>query len=233
MSSPEPVYVACDVEGTLTTAAHWEALRDYLRQQGRERDFRRYFLRQLPALLAYRLDLGDRQTFRERWVRGILNLYAGQTVEEFAAPAAYTADHLWRARRPVVLEALQAHHDAGATVIFASGIFQPILDALADLAAAAGLQRVLGLGTPLEIVEGRLTGRTALPLSVGPLKAERLQALAGDASFAAAYGDSAADLPMLQLSRQPVAVAPDDALRAAAMEFGWPVLDDPTPVSVP
>lgn len=231
MQPVEPTFVACDVEGTLTTAASWEALREYLVQEGRQRAFRRFFLRRLPGLLAYRLGLGDSQAFKDRWVRGILALYAGYTEEEFAAPAAHAAGHLWSARRPAVLEALQAHHDGGATIIFASGVFQPILDALARLAAGAGLERVRALGTPVEIVDGRLTGQTASPLSVGKLKAERLHALAGSAPFVAAYGDTAADLPMLRLSRFPVAVAPDGALRAAASQAGWQIIADPAPAS--
>jgi phosphoserine phosphatase len=225
MHAPEPHLVASDVEGTLTTAASWEALRDHLRQEGRERAFRRYFLRRLPSLLAYRWGIGDRQAFKDSWVRGILALFAGQTVEEFGSAAGHAAGHLWSARRPAVLQALLAHHDAGATIVLASGVFQPILDAFAGLAAASGLERVRALGTPLEIVAGRLTGRAALPLSVGALKAHRLQELAGPARFAAAYGDTAADLPMLRLSQRPVAVTPDDVLRAAATAAGWPIIE--------
>lgn len=39
-----------------------------------------------------------------------------------------------------------------------------------------------------------------------------------------AYSDSHNDLPLLQLAAHPVAVTPDDRLRAHALEFGWMVI---------
>ncbi len=38
------------------------------------------------------------------------------------------------------------------------------------------------------------------------------------------YSDSHNDLPLLELIDNPVAVDPDDALRARALELGWPVI---------
>jgi HAD superfamily hydrolase (TIGR01490 family) len=39
------------------------------------------------------------------------------------------------------------------------------------------------------------------------------------------YSDSRHDLPLLEKAQHPVAANPDDALRAIAIERGWPVLD--------
>jgi len=39
------------------------------------------------------------------------------------------------------------------------------------------------------------------------------------------YSDSASDLPLLCAVSDPVAVAPDDRLRARAVEAGWPILE--------
>ena len=38
------------------------------------------------------------------------------------------------------------------------------------------------------------------------------------------YSDSHNDLPLLELVDNPVAVDPDDTLRARAVECGWPVI---------
>ena len=38
------------------------------------------------------------------------------------------------------------------------------------------------------------------------------------------YSDSRNDLPLLELVSDPVAVDPDDTLRAAAESRGWPVI---------
>jgi phosphoserine phosphatase len=39
------------------------------------------------------------------------------------------------------------------------------------------------------------------------------------------YSDSASDLPLLEAVSDPVAVAPDERLRARALKAGWPVLE--------
>jgi phosphoserine phosphatase len=39
------------------------------------------------------------------------------------------------------------------------------------------------------------------------------------------YSDSASDLPLLEAVSDPVAVAPDERLRARALQSGWPVLE--------
>ncbi len=48
----------------------------------------------------------------------------------------------------------------------------------------------------------------------------------GGAALAAAYGDSLADVPLLEMAAEPVAVAPDPELRALAVARGWRILDD-------
>ncbi|CAN7457961.1 HAD family hydrolase [Variovorax paradoxus] len=43
------------------------------------------------------------------------------------------------------------------------------------------------------------------------------------------YSDSASDLPLLGAVSDPVAVAPDDRLRARAVEAGWPIIERTPP----
>jgi phosphoserine phosphatase len=225
-TGPTRTLVACDVEGTFTTGTTWEGLRDYLLLHGGRARYRRFFRRHLPGVLAYRLGLGNRRAFKEKWLYGVLALYAGATVEEFARAAQYTAVHsFWAGRRQVVVAALRSHLAEGATIVLASGVFQPILEALVAHAAREGLAGLQGLGTQVEVVNGRLTGKTAEPFSVGPAKAERLRAWAGGARLDAAYGDTTGDIPMFELSRRAIAVAPEPALRAVAMQHGWEILE--------
>jgi hypothetical protein len=47
-----------------------------------------------------------------------------------------------------------------------------------------------------------------------------------------AYSDSITDLPMLEAVGHPTAVNPDRALRKAATEHGWPVLEFTWPVTM-
>jgi HAD superfamily hydrolase (TIGR01490 family) len=111
----------------------------------------------------------------------------------------------------------------------AQGDFCVVLTAapqeLADVVAARlGLHRAVG--TRLEVVEGRFTGRLDGPFCYGSGKLERLGRELGsfDLELATAYGDSASDLPVLEGCGTAVAVNPDRRLLAAARRSGWPVL---------
>ena len=39
-----------------------------------------------------------------------------------------------------------------------------------------------------------------------------------------AYGDTSADIPILEMANHPVAVYPDDGLKSTALEQGWKFL---------
>jgi len=84
------------------------------------------------------------------------------------------------------------------------------------------------IGTEPEIKNGRYTGKVAGTPSFREGKVERLQewlSVYGEklekASF---YSDSLNDLPLLEAVEFPVAVDPDDTLRAHAQDKGWPVI---------
>ena len=55
----------------------------------------------------------------------------------------------------------------------------------------------------------------------------RRQGLPQIAAFEASwfYSDSASDLPLLRAVSNPVAVHPDERLRAHALACGWPILE--------
>lgn len=87
------------------------------------------------------------------------------------------------------------------------------------------------IGTEIEEIDGRFTGRSTGTPSFREGKITRVeQWLAGDGRTLAAhhavwfYSDSANDLPLLEIVSHPVAVDPDDRLRAIAMERGWPII---------
>jgi HAD superfamily hydrolase (TIGR01490 family) len=111
----------------------------------------------------------------------------------------------------------------------AQGDFCVVLTAapqeLAEVVAAGlGLHRAVG--TRLEVVDGRFTGRLEGPFCYGAGKLDRLQRELGsfDLEMATAYSDSASDLPVLEGCGTAVAVNPDRRLHAAARRAGWPVL---------
>jgi HAD superfamily hydrolase (TIGR01490 family) len=87
------------------------------------------------------------------------------------------------------------------------------------------------IATEPEAHDGAFTGKVAGIPSFRAGKVARLEQWLGAMerpleSFAASwfYSDSHNDLPLLELVRHPVAVDPDDPLRAVAAERGWPVI---------
>ena len=75
------------------------------------------------------------------------------------------------------------------------------------------------------MVDGRTTGRLLGRIGTGRRKADRVRAWSGGAGVAVAYGDSLADVPLLEMAAEPVAVAPDADLRPLAVARGWRILD--------
>ncbi len=79
-----------------------------------------------------------------------------------------------------------------------------------------------------EIVDGLYTGEPSGVPSYQAGKVTRLhdwlegRAISLDGAWF--YSDSHNDLPLLELVDNPVAVDPDDTLRARAVAHGWPVI---------
>lgn len=218
---PEKDTVAFDVEGTLTTGTAWEGMRDALARDGQAQRFNDFQRRQLPRYLLYRLKLTDAQAFKEDWVAGLLQLFAGRTAAELAEIGRQIVEtHLWPARREDIVAELLAHQAAGRQIVLVSGQFQPFLDAF-----AAKVQADLGLGTAGEWQDGRFSGRLVWPFTTGMRKVELLAAALRGAPLVAAYGDTGPDAPMLGMSQEPTAVYADDQLRRMAQDRGWRLIE--------
>ena len=100
-------------------------------------------------------------------------------------------------------------------MILVSGTYQPVLEVFARRIDAEAI------GTPLELRDGRATGRLAGPVNNDGVKVASLRPLLGDATLVAAYGDTPADVPMLELSAAATVVA-----YASVYEgFGLPPLE--------
>ena len=217
--------IVSDMEGTLSEGVTWRGLRDYLLSHGRGHAFRAFLRRNILRVVQYRLGWGNTQQFREDWIVGVLGLYAGYTVEEFHHAGKWVIEQeLWPQRRQTVLDELAAHQASGRRVVLASGMFQPLLEIWAAKIGAEAF------GTPIEIVDGKLTGRIAGPFNTGEQKAACVQGLVAEGGvLVGAYGDTFADRFMLEMVEEEgeggaTAVCPDDKLRDLAHQRGWRIL---------
>jgi HAD superfamily hydrolase (TIGR01490 family) len=124
---------------------------------------------------------------------------------------------------PQMLERAYRHQDAGQPVYIVTAASQEMADLLAYVLAFDG-----GVGSRLEVVDGRYTGRAAGPFNYRDGKVASMRELAAregiDLAASYAYSDSESDLPMLRAVGHPVVVNPDPELARIALREGWEVL---------
>ena len=219
-SKVPPVRLALfDLDNTLLAGDSDHAWGDYLCERG------------ILDGIAYKARNDD---FYQDYLAGRLNItdYLNFSLEilgrtEMAQLEQWHREFMRDCIEPIILakgEALLAEHrEAGdqLLIITATNRF-----GTAPIAARLGVDTLLA--TECEMADGRYTGRTTDIPCYQAGKVTRLQRWLAenarnldDSTF---YSDSRNDLPLLEQVSHPVAVDPDDSLRATATERGWPVI---------
>src|SRR4051794_18274267 len=125
---------------------------------------------------------------------------------------------------------IEEHRAAGREIVIVSSSGSEVVE---PIGAMLGVDRVVA--TRMVVADGHYTGEIDF-YAYGENKAEAMRRLAAEGGYdladCYAYSDSATDLPMLSAVGHPTAVNPDRALRKAALEHGWPVLQFTRPVTV-
>jgi HAD superfamily hydrolase (TIGR01490 family) len=125
---------------------------------------------------------------------------------------------------------IEEHRAAGREIVIVSSSGAEMVAPIGEM---LGADRVVA--TRMVTVEGRYTGEIDF-YAYGENKAVALREVAAENGYdladCYAYSDSVTDLPMLSEVGHPTAVNPDRALRRAAAERGWPVLEFTRPVSM-
>lgn len=126
-----------------------------------------------------------------------------------------------RSIRPAVRQLVLAHAARGDLCAVVSAAPHELVG---DIARLADLD--LGIGTEVEVVDGRLTGRLAGPLCQGAAKVARIRQELPHHPLerATGYTDGIADLPLLEACGIRVAVHPDRPLRRVATREGWRIV---------
>ena len=210
-----------DVDGTLvdSTIVHYYA---YFRRKDMSRlagaMWSAMFLGKCLGYLV--LDKINRSRFNARFYRS----YAGLPAGEIRAHARPCYDAVIKPRHyPEGFACVAEHASAGRMVVLVTGSIDFIMDPLAVELKADAL-----LAASLVEENNHFTGNLNGPPIGDAEKARRIERFAAehgiDLARSYAYGDSIADLPMLETVGHPHAVNPDRALKAKATARGWPVL---------
>jgi HAD superfamily hydrolase (TIGR01490 family) len=221
-----------DFDGTLYTGHIWEDLVGHHRVARRHRHWvLAYVTWNMARFPLYKSGLLSQTAFYRTWGETMAWLLRGWTVSESQALFdRLTTEKVMPNLRPDVVARLREHQDRGHLVALVSGTFAPWLETIAQR-----LQVAHAVGTPLEVRNGRYTGRIVKPLCQGPGKPQRVRSylaardLAVDWRASFAYADGGTDLLLLDQVGHPVATYPDELLLAQAREREWPILGEVDP----
>jgi len=118
---------------------------------------------------------------------------------------------------------LKQHRDAGDYLLIITATNNFITEPIAKLLQVDDI-----LASNAEMIDGKYTGQPTGTPCFHQGKVERLHAWLNDKSFDLAnayfYSDSHNDIPLLAVVGKPIAVDPDEKLRAHAAKQRWPVI---------
>ena len=211
--------VVSDLMGTLTTGSPVLGLVDWVRHNQSKWQARWYTLSILPGYLAAKRGWINWQ----RWGQGLmvnsLSMIREATPQKSDEVSEWIVEsNLWKKRREDVIQRLRDHAGDGAQVYIASSVHEPGVKAFARRIGAQAI------GTPVEFMNGRV--RIATELVADEKKVERVLSRLEVERVDFAYGDTALDIPLLEHADHPVAVYPDETLRAVAEERGWEIIGE-------
>lgn len=211
-----------DVDGTLV---HRHIVHQFvhIRQQMLPAFFRPFWMGAFLAKVPYyvMLDKVSRTRLNEVFYRN----YAGLPADSVRARVQSCFENVIRPSIYAEVEAcLEEHRRAGRRIVLVTGSIDFIIAPLAEHF------RVDACFAPTLVQRGdRFTGELDGPPVGSTEKARRVLAYAEkegiDLGASYAYGDSIADLPMLESVGFPHVVNPDKPLAAAALDKGWPRLN--------
>lgn len=209
--------VISDMMGTLTTGSPVLGLVDWVRHNQSRMQARLYMVSIMPSYLIAKRGWIDWQTWAQGLMVNSLKMVKNATPEKMRSVGEWAVEHdLWKKRREDVIARLQEHAAQGAQVYIASSVVEPIIE---PFARRVGAQTI---GTPVEYTDGHV--RVAGGLVAQERKIEQVLSRLGVARVDFAYGDTVQDVPLLEHADHPVAVYPDEALKAVSVERGWEIL---------
>jgi phosphoserine phosphatase len=209
--------VVSDMMGTLTTGSPVLGLVDWVRHNQSRMQARLYMASIMPSYFIAKRGWIDWQQWAQGLMVNSLKMVKDATPEKMKVVGEWAVEHdLWKKRRDDVIARLKGHAAQGAQVYIASSVIEPIIE---PFAKRVGAQTI---GTPVEYQNGHV--RVAGELVAQERKIEQVLSRLGVDRVDFAYGDTIQDVPLLEHANHPVAVYPDEKLRAVAAERGWEIL---------
>lgn len=213
-----------DFDGTLYMKETFSLLMDHLKKHPTYKLYYGKFYRSiLPSYIRYKLKLLSEAEMKERSMRLYLRAISSLNTTELQAYFEDMKEKMAIDFNEQVIQRLTEHRAAGERVLLVSGAYTPFLQAVTS---HLPFDHIIGTDIPLD--GGRIAINQPFIHIQGQRKNEQVElALQGqtiDWANSFAYGDSIADLPVLEKVGHPVAVRPDAKLTAIAQERNWEIL---------
>jgi len=211
--------VVSDLMGTLTTGSPVLGLVDWVRHNQSKWQAHLYMAAMIPGYLLAKRGLIHWQRWGQNLMVNSLSMIKNATPQKFDEVAEWMVEaDLWKKRREDVIQRLRDHAEQGAQVYIASSVHEPGVTAFARRIGAQAI------GTPVEFANGHV--RFNGELVADEKKIEQVLSRLGVERVEYAYGDTVLDIPLLEHADHPVAVYPDEQLRATAVERGWEIMGE-------
>ena len=211
--------VVSDMMGTLTRGSPVIGLVDWVRNNQSRMQARVYMASIMPGYLITKLGWTDWQAWAQATMINSLRLVRNASPEKMKIVGEWVVEHnLWKKRRDDVIARLLDHKSQAAQVFIASSVIEPLIE---PFARRIGVNMI---GTPVEYRNGHI--RLAGELVAQENKIGQVLSRLGVERVDFAYGDTAQDIPLLEHAHHPVAVYPDEKLKAIALERGWEILGE-------
>lgn len=208
--------VISDMMGTLTTGSPVLGLVDWVRHNQSRMQARLYMASIAPGYFLAKRHWIDWQKWGQNLMINSLKMVKDATPEKMQRVGEWTVEHnLWQKRRDDVIARLKGHAAQGARVYIASSVVEPFIE---PFAKRIGAQTI---GTPVEYSDGQV--RVAGNLIAQERKIEKVLSALGVDRVDFAYGDTEQDIPLLEHADHPVAVYPDEKLKATAQARNWEI----------
>lgn len=213
-----------DFDGTLYSKETFKLLMDHLKNHPSYKKYYSTFYRSmLPLYIRYKLKLLPESEMKERSMRLYLEALDSLTLTELEQYFKGMQDDMLPDFNGRVISRLSQHRKDGYHVLLVSGAYTPFLKAVTSHLT---FDKIIGTDVPA-IGEKISMDQPFLHIQ-GERKNERINKVLQDKTIdwnnSFAYGDSIADLPVLEQVGFPVAVRPDPKLTAIAKKRNWQIL---------
>ena len=216
-----------DLDGTLVDTHLWLGMvKHHLKTKENLFSVFWYLISHMAQAPFWKMRLISTEKYYQSWGEDLAKLIKGIKLERGKEIFDWlTNEYLLPNLKKNVLERLKRHQEEGLLIILTSGSFQNLVEIIANR-----LNIDFAIGTELEVIKDKFSGRIIPPFCFGEGKAEKLRNFLSERNLkinfkeSFAYSDGIFDLPMLELVGNPVVVKPDKKLLEIAKNKGWQII---------